>query len=180
MIFLIRHGEAAAHWGAHPDPGLSARGHDQAIAVATQLSAEQKVEQMYSSPMQRCVETAQPLADLTGLEAQIEPAVTEIPTPSEVSDRRQWLSTLMAGNWADAPSLVQDWRTELCRRVENLPDHSAVFTHFVAINAIVSALENNPAVRVFNPGHASVTSLIKQDGQLTLHQREDQAPSVIL
>ena len=30
MIYLVRHGEAAASWGDHPDPGLSELGQKQA------------------------------------------------------------------------------------------------------------------------------------------------------
>ena len=37
MIYLVRHGEAAAGWGDHPDPGLSALGQKQAKAVAVEL-----------------------------------------------------------------------------------------------------------------------------------------------
>ncbi|MGB2220660.1 MAG: phosphoglycerate mutase family protein, partial [Henriciella sp.] len=53
MIMLVRHGEAAASWGAHKDPGLSETGHQQAAVVAEELSFFNH-EQIITSPMRRC------------------------------------------------------------------------------------------------------------------------------
>ena len=74
MIFLIRHGEAAASWGDHPDPGLSDLGRGQAEAVSgilEKLGATSAI----SSPMQRCRETAQPFEARAGLTAKVVPDV---------------------------------------------------------------------------------------------------------
>ena len=76
MIFLVRHGEAAAGWGDHPDPGLSDLGQAQAHQVASNL-ADLGATSLISSPMQRCRETASPLAEHLGTSARIEPAVSE-------------------------------------------------------------------------------------------------------
>jgi probable phosphoglycerate mutase len=38
--FLVRHGEAAAHWGEEEDPGLSALGRQQAERAAGELLAQ--------------------------------------------------------------------------------------------------------------------------------------------
>ena len=158
MIYLIRHGEAAATWGAHPDPGLSTNGQSQAETVAASL-ARLDLKQIRSSPMTRCQQTATAFADRSGLELVIEPNVTEIPTPSDVTDRVTWLRTLMAGEWSAAPTLVQDWRSRLLDTIAGLPSETAVFTHFVAINAIVGALEGQDSVTVFRPNYCSVTTL---------------------
>ncbi|MEM8617081.1 MAG: histidine phosphatase family protein, partial [Pseudomonadota bacterium] len=99
MIFFVRHGEAAAKWGDHPDPGLSETGRAQAEAVAAFL-ASQKIDAVLTSPMQRCQETAAPFCQLSGLSAQIDAAFTEIPTPSDVTDRVPWLRALMSGEWS--------------------------------------------------------------------------------
>ena len=170
MIYLVRHGEAAAGWGSHPDPGLSDAGQLQANAVAETLAALD-LKHAFTSPMQRCQDTGAPFANRSGLALTIMPAVTEIPTPSDIEDRVTWLRTLMAGEWAAAPDIVQDWRTRLIECVENLPTHSVVFTHFVAINAIVGHLEGRDTVTVFRPNYCSLTRIDNQSGALELIER---------
>ena len=38
MIYLVRHGEAAASWGNHPDPGLSDKDLDALVAFLDSLT----------------------------------------------------------------------------------------------------------------------------------------------
>ena len=97
MIYLIRHGEAAASWGEHPDPGLSENGQAQAQMVAEQLAAF-PIKSIFSSPMARCRKTASYFGARSGLNVDIDTDVTEIPTPEEVKDRVPWLRALMSGN----------------------------------------------------------------------------------
>ena len=170
MIYLIRHGEAAARWGSHPDPGLSELGRDQAAAVAETLS-EFGIERIVSSPMARCQETGRAFAARSGLDLVIEPKVTEIPTPSEVTDRVPWLQGLMAGKWADTPDLVQGWRRDLIDVVSKMPANTAVFSHFVAINAIVGHLEGTDRVTVFRPNYCSLTRLSVTESGVALVAR---------
>lgn len=179
MIYLIRHGEAAAKWGDHPDPGLSEAGQDQAETVAQSL-LKKGVEHIITSPMARCQATAAAFAGVSGLEARVEPRVTEIPTPADVNDRVPWLRALMSGNWADAPALVQDWRRELIGAVADLPDHTAVFTHFVAINGMVSHLEGVETVTTFRPNYCSVTTLDREMGELKLVARGESLETRVL
>lgn len=179
MIYLVRHGQAAASWGEHPDPGLSALGQDQANAVARTLS-ECGVEHAFTSPMQRCQETGAPFAELSNLPLKIEPRVTEIPTPTGIDDRVSWLRSLMAGEWDAAPPVVHDWRNDLLTGLSALPDHSVVFTHFVAINAIVGHLESNAAVTVFRPNYCSITTLTTDQGQVGLNARGESLETRVL
>jgi probable phosphoglycerate mutase len=69
-VLLIRHGQsegnAARRFGGHTATPLSARGRRQAQATARALKDEE-LTAIYSSDLARAVETAQPLADLTGL-----------------------------------------------------------------------------------------------------------------
>ena len=75
QIFLVRHGQslgnAEGRFGGHTDTPLSPRGRKQAKAAAHALAAE-KLTVIYASDLARSVETAEPLAKLTGL--QIIPA----------------------------------------------------------------------------------------------------------
>lgn len=179
MIYLIRHGQAAASWGEHPDPGLSELGRKQAAQVATVLRA-QNIEHAFTSPMARCQETGSYFANLSGLPLPIEPHVTEIPTPKDVEDRVTWLRALMSGNWSAAPALVEQWRADLLDTMNALPDHSVVFTHFVAINAIVGALEGTDQVTVFRPNYCSMTQLETRSDGLQLIARGESLETKVL
>lgn len=179
MIYLIRHGEAAASWGTHPDPGLSDTGHAQAGAVA-EILRDLGIERAYTSPMARCQETGRAFATVSGLDLTVEPNVTEIPTPSEITDRVPWLRELMSGVWSDAPQLVQTWRHHLIETVSRLPANTAVFTHFVAINAIVGQLEATDAVTVFRPNYCSLTKIDVSGSGMRLAERGQSLETKIL
>ena len=179
MIYLIRHGEAAAGWGYHPDPGLSALGAKQAQAVAAQLNAA-TITNIISSPMQRCRETAAPLSDLLSLTPAIAPQVSEIGTPPDIGDRVTWLRGLMAGTWTEAGAPFVDWRARMGAFVDALPARTAVFSHFVAINALCGLLEQDDRVTVFRPGHCSVTRLERRDGRLRVAEYGSEAATRVL
>ncbi|MEL7547886.1 MAG: histidine phosphatase family protein [Pseudomonadota bacterium] len=179
MIVFVRHGEAAAGWGDHPDPGLSDKGWTQAEKVAETLEAL-NIQHVFSSPMQRCQETASAFAKRTGSSVRIEPNVSEIPTPPNTPDRVTWLRTLMSGDWDGSEDIVLDWRNNLLRCIEALPDHSVVFSHFVAINALVGHLEGTDAVMVFRPDHCSTTILETSPTGLILQQRGAEAGTNVL
>ncbi|MEM1087283.1 MAG: histidine phosphatase family protein [Pseudomonadota bacterium] len=180
MITLIRHGEAASKWGDHPDPGLSEKGHAQAGSVVADL-AGQTVSNILTSPMRRCQETAQPLSVALGRDAIITPEVSEIPTPTDLqTDRVTWLKGLRGGVWADAPPIVQDWRSALLDKIQSLPDDTIVFTHFVAINAIVAELEGREETTVFRPTYCSQTVLVRYNGNLIVKSRGAEADTRVL
>ena len=180
MITLVRHGEAAAGWGEHPDPGLSDAGYAQAQAVASSLSAA-PVSLILTSPMLRCRETALPLERTLGQSAVVTPEISEIPTPANLEqDRVDWLKGLMAGNWSDTPALIHDWRQALLAKIVTLPDNTVVFTHFVAINAIVSGLEGTDAAVVFRPTYCSQTILERAGTKLQVARRGAEATTRVL
>ncbi|MCR9195484.1 MAG: histidine phosphatase family protein [Hyphomonas sp.] len=179
MIYFVRHGEAAASWGEHPDPGLSDKGWIQAEAVAKRLIA-MDISAALTSPMARCQETASAYADVSGKVLTIEPCVTEIPTPDDVEDRRTWLRNLMAGDWETVPDLVQSWRRDLLKTVAALPDNTVVFSHFIAINAIVGHLTGASAVTVFRPNYCSITVLERNGTDLALVEQGDSLDTRVL
>ncbi|MEM6412062.1 MAG: histidine phosphatase family protein [Pseudomonadota bacterium] len=177
MIFLVRHGEASAGWGDHPDPGLSELGRDQAERAALELMAL-GAYQAVTSPMQRCRETCSAFEDLAGLSASVVEAISEIETPEGVSDRVAWLREIMAGEWSGE---LLDWRKRAYEAVNALPDGTAVFSHFVAINAIVGEITSDPRVLVFRPGHCSVTQVERNsDGVLTVETLGGEADTKVL
>ncbi len=179
MIYLIRHGEAGAGWGDHPDPGLSALGARQAEAVAEILGGF-GIRKIVSSPMQRCRETSAPLVTQLDLMAAIAPEVSEISTPPDTADRVAWLRGLMAGTWPEAGAGYVAWRAAMGAFVDALPPHTAVFSHFVAINALCGLLEGNDSVTVFRPGHCSVTRLERRDGRLRVAEYGSESATRVL
>jgi len=179
LIYLIRHGEAAAGWGDHPDPGLSALGAKQAEAVAEQIKAL-AITNIISSPMQRCRETSAPSSGLLSLTPTISPAVSEIRTPPDVDDRVAWLRDLMAGTWTDTGSRFVAWRAIMGAFIDALPPHTAVFSHFVAINALSGLLEDDDRVTVFRPGHCSVTRLERRSGRLRVAEYGSESATRVL
>jgi probable phosphoglycerate mutase len=81
-VLLIRHGEneyVTTHRLAGRTPGvrLNERGCQQAQDLVGYLS-EQPVDVVYSSPLERCVQTAEPLAAQRGMPLAIEPGVIEV------------------------------------------------------------------------------------------------------
>ena len=79
-VLLIRHGQsegnAERRFGGHTATPLSPRGRKQAQAMANALKDEE-LTAIYSSDLARAVETAQPLAKLTGLPIQTTNAFRE-------------------------------------------------------------------------------------------------------
>lgn len=79
-VLLIRHGQsegnAAGRFGGHTATPLSARGKAQAEATARALATE-KFSAIYTSDLVRAVQTAAPLAKLSGVELQLTDAFRE-------------------------------------------------------------------------------------------------------
>ncbi|CAA9228164.1 MAG: hypothetical protein AVDCRST_MAG50-1630 [uncultured Acidimicrobiales bacterium] len=76
-IWMVRHGRAAAGFGAELDPGLDDHGRAQAEAVADRLAPLGPLP-MVVSPLRRCRETAAPLEARWGVTARVDPDVGEI------------------------------------------------------------------------------------------------------
>ena len=156
MIYLVRHAEPAAGWGHHDNPGLSDHGKGQAEAVAIKLK-NMGATKAVTSPMARCVETAKPFERLIETHARIEARVGEIQTPPDVGDRVTWLRSAMSGKWEEMGEGYTSWRSNALDAVAQMPQGTAVFSHYVAINAIVSLIDRDDRVHVFSPGHCSIT-----------------------
>ncbi|MEQ1783624.1 MAG: histidine phosphatase family protein, partial [Hyphomonadaceae bacterium] len=80
---------------------------------------------------------------------------------------------------ADADRSLDAWRQSVLAAVEKMPDQTAVFSHFVAINVIVGLLTNDDRVVVFKPGHASITKLARVGGKLKVVALGPEAATVV-
>ena len=170
-FYLIRHGKPSATWGGDDDdPGLDDAGRAQAIAARDwllALPAAERPSKVVSSPLRRCRETAEPTARALGVGIEIDARVGEIPTPAALSpeERGPWLRKSFAGTWAEIEGdLDYDaWRREITASLA-ARGNTAVFSHYVATNAVVSQLLGDPKVLAFRPDHASIT-VLESDGQ---------------
>lgn len=174
-LFLIRHGEAAAAWGGDArDPGLSEAGREQAKATAKALAAIGAFD-IVSSPMARCLETSAAYAELIARERVIEPRVSEVVAPASVSDRRAWLrenfpwdAGVQRRQWSSVDPALRAWRDDVAECVLELKRDTAVFSHFIAINALASVATKSQDTIVCVPGYASINEFEIRDGSLHL------------
>jgi len=185
-VYLIRHARPSTGWsGGDPDPGLDPEGVRQALAVRDVLMALPPAERparVVSSPMRRCRETAQPLAEALGVVVEVDPAVGEIPTPAlAAEDRSGWLRQAFRGLWREIEGELNydAWRRSVAGAL--LPrGGAAVFSHFVAINGVVTAIADEPKVIAFQPDHASVTVLESNGKALTLVAKGREAQTQVI
>jgi probable phosphoglycerate mutase len=97
VLLLVRHGEN--DWvkngklaGRTPGVHLNEKGQAQAQRLAQEL-ADTPIAAIYASPLERAIETAEPLARAKGLEVRIHPGLNEIDfgqwTGNDLKDLRQ-------------------------------------------------------------------------------------------
>ncbi len=186
-VYMIRHGKPAAGWGdkgADPDPGLDAEGREQARAASAKLLAlPERPTAVFTSPLRRCRETAAPFAAALGIEPVVEPLVAEIPTPRalEAAERAPWLRSAFETTWPKVLGDIDytDWRSAVARAVAGKPG-AAIFSHFVAINAAVSAATGDERVLSFRPDNASITVFDTDGERLALVARGHEAQTRVL
>ena len=157
-IYLVRHGEAAAAWGEDPDPGLSHLGREQSRQVRDELERYENLH-IVSSPLLRAVETAQPLATALRKQVHVDDAFREIPSPVGIDDRQAWLSGFMRQEWQEQGPEILQWREHAWNALFELEGHTAIFTHFMIINAVCSRLMEAPGTVCCVPDNGSITRL---------------------
>lgn len=161
LLYLVRHGRAAASWEAARDPGLDATGRAQAEAAARRLDAlVPERGRILTSPLARARETAAPLARCWEREAAVAPGVAEVPSPGlGLAERGAWLRSVLASRWSLLDPALHAWRDEALAVLRGCQGPTVIFTHAVLINAVVAAVTGEDRVLVFQPDHGSVTVL---------------------
>jgi broad specificity phosphatase PhoE len=178
-LYLVRHGRPAAAFGEAADAGLDPTGVAQAEAIAGRLAPLGPLA-LLTSPMRRTRETAAPLEQRWGRPARVEPAVSEIPSPSlSVAERGPWLQAVMAGRWTALDPALGQWRGRVLAALLALPESAVVFTHFVAINVAAGAALGDDRVVLFRPDHGSVTVVDVEHGHLRLVERGAEAATAV-
>jgi probable phosphomutase (TIGR03848 family) len=81
LVLLVRHGLTRTTGrilpGRAPGLHLADAGHREAAAAAERIGRLKHVAAVYSSPMERARETAEPIAEACGLQVSVEPGLTE-------------------------------------------------------------------------------------------------------
>lgn len=184
---MVRHGQADAAWHEDPNPGLSALGLQQAHQAAQQL---QSIDNVYinvnvniiSSPLLRCQQTAQPFANAKNTLISIHPQVSEIPTPSNIAfeQRGPWLQQAMAGTWQQLGQQFVDYKNNIGNFVKSLNHDTVVFSHFIAINALIGFVTNNDNLMIAQLDNCSITTFhLDLNNHLTLVDTGNQAATTV-
>lgn len=152
ILLLIRHGvtdQTGKRLYGRSDVHLSDAGREQARRVAGRLSGV-KVTALYSSPLERCLETAAPIAEVTGLKVR------------KVED----LQEIDYGTWT-GKSFANLRRTKLWRRVRGGNPSAVRFPEGEtlaeaqrrAVTALEAIAERHPRATVAVVTHGDVVLL---------------------
>ena len=169
-LILIRHGlplRVKTEDGTPADPPLSDIGHEQAQRMANWLEDEH-IDHLYSSPMQRAVQTAAPLAALKGLEPGIKDGVAEydrnadhyIPVEDlKKTDYARWLR-LMRGETDDVN--FQKFCLKVIATLNEIIDQHrgktvAVTCHGGVVNSWTAHVMGLAPKMFFNPNYTSIS-----------------------
>ena len=152
-LIFVRHGRpehVETDDGSPADPPLSDIGHVQAAAVADWL-AEEQIDAVYSSPMQRARQTAHPIEQALSLSATIREGISEFDRhstayiPTEVlraTDPEAWRK-MASGDFMDDMADPTAWMTTVVATVQKIiDDHTghrvAVVCHGGVVNAFLA------------------------------------------
>ena len=184
-VYMVRHGRAAAGWNVDPDPALDDLGRSQALEAATTLVPKGRMA-VVTSPLRRCQQTAFPTATAWGVEAVIDPRVGEIPSPEGYSleTRGEWLREAMAGTWSEVASRsgahYGTYRDTIARAISGLRNDTVVFSHFIAINAVIGSATGDDRVVIASLDNCSITTFdVSDDGELRLVETGGEADTLI-
>lgn len=187
-LYLVRHGEAAAGFGDHADPGLSVAGWEQAQVAARALGKLGGLDAQ-TSPLARAKQTAQAYVHVCAAPLAINPAFAEVPAPVPLAQRRAWLMgafpTLAdhdgpSSRWSDKGPAILAWREDVIAAARAIERDTFVFTHFIPINALISAAQGVEDTIVAWPGYTSVTILETNAVGLRLIAPPAEAITVVL
>lgn len=183
-LYLIRHAKAAARFDEDPDPSLSEEGKEAAVDLALELERLGPMP-IYTSPMERARETALPLANRWGLVPEVSAAFSEIPTPPEIAEqgikaRGPWLQQIATQRITTQPSIIRAWREGLIGMLKSCRGDTVIFTHFMVINAAISAAMNDDRMVVMQPDYCSCSVIETSMRGLAVVSRGIEASTKVL
>lgn len=186
-LILIRHG-LPVRSEETDDPPLAPEGCVQAERAARWLARE-RIDAVYSSPMRRAVETAQPFAALTGHDIATHPGIVEFDRGSGAyipleqlkrDDYPAWKAFVEGGQGQDIGQFQTVVVAALEEMIEANPSRAvAVFCHGGVINVWAAHVLGMTPRLFFEPGYASLHRfLCARSGQRNLLALNERAPEL--
>lgn len=180
LIYLVRHGDnhtvGKLITGRTPGVHLNAQGRNEAVRVSERLFAL-PVDHIASSPMERALETAEPLSRKTGLVIDVRNGLNEIDfgewsglSYQELESRPGWkeFNTFRSGTRIPGGEMLAEVQARMVAEVHDLAGNFpqgqvAVFSHGDPIKTLLAyflgfTLDNVPRLDIA-PGSVSVLSL---------------------
>ncbi len=177
-VFLIRHGQAEDGWTSI-DPGLSETGIHQSKKLSEKINKMiTGREAVVSSPLKRCLETANISLAKLDVNISIDNTFAELPSPiSDLNKRVVWLKRVLPLTWKELENdpvsvssciSYSSWREDVIRSLLKLKGDSIIFSHYVVINSIIGWALNSNKVVNFNPANCSITTLEINKGKISI------------
>jgi broad specificity phosphatase PhoE len=188
-FYLVRHG--ANDWignaiaGRTPGVCLNATGREQTQRIADRL-ANEGIQRIICSPMERCRETAAPLAKRIKVQVEISEAVNEVnfgdwngktlKQLESVPDWKKWNSTRSAfriPNGENIGEIQARMVQEVLRLRRETPEQKiAIFSHGDPLRSVIcyflgTSLDLMARVEI-NPGSISMVNLFENDVRINL------------
>ncbi len=174
-LILVRHGLPVRREVVEgpADPELSVEGHDQSARLANYLATE-SIDAIYSSPMKRAFQTAEPLATKTGLPISVVDDVAEYDRLSNeyipieelrAANDERW-HKLLAGGWQSDSDTLESFRDRVVSSLEQLISQHAslrivVTCHGGVINQYIAHILGIATERgFFYPQYTSIHRVV--------------------
>jgi len=109
------------------------------------------------------------------------PEVAEIPSPEGIplGERVPWLRQAMAGTWSDLGDRYTTFRDTLVATLTAIEADTVVFSHFVAINAVIGACLDDDRLVIRSLDNTSVTIIETSPSGLVLVEGGHEADTLI-
>ena len=196
-VLLIRHGESAPTHpdrpfpltDGHGDPPLHTVGEVQAQRLADRLVAEEVIDAMYVTTLQRTHQTAAPTATRLGLTPAVEPDLREVflgeweggllrvkaatgdPLFTEVIERQRW--DVIPGAEPQV-AFEQRIQASLARIAIGHPDQTvAAFVHGGVIGQALATATGVAGFAFAGADNASISEIVLHGGRQTLRRFND-------
>ena len=180
-LIFVRHGLPLRREAVDgpADPGLSDEGHHQASRLAEYLATE-SIDAIYSSPMQRAMQTAEPLSKKIGMSISVVDEIAEFDRLSNeyipieelrAANDPRW-HKLVAGEWESDSDTFDEFRNRVVSSIEALIDSHAsqrivIVCHGGVINQYLSHVLGISTERgFFYPHYTSIHRVIASQSGL--------------
>ncbi|NQV97884.1 MAG: histidine phosphatase family protein [Acidimicrobiaceae bacterium] len=180
-LILVRHGLPLRREAVDgpADPELSDEGYDQASRLAKYLATE-SINAIYSSPMQRAMQTADPLSKKIGIPISVVDEIAEFDRLSNeyipieelrAANDPRW-HKLVAGEWDSESDTFEEFRNRVVSSIETLVNSHAsqrivIVCHGGVINQYLSHVLGISTERgFFYPHYTSIHRVIASQSGL--------------